>query len=184
MSYDLQLFRVPAGANPATEYARQRAEWTEIRQKQGASPWGPVDPLKEQAKQRLAAALVAGHPELQLYDRDYARIARAKSIDEDEARRRYRHLELTDLRLGLQVSLFDDTAAVSVPLGQRDSSLAETTMRAAWRCLTVLETEAKFSIYDSQVGRVLSLDSDFKEILEGYVRAGRIVRDTLDRRRM
>jgi Spy/CpxP family protein refolding chaperone len=66
-----------------------------------------IDPSKEQFKATLAAALMARHPTLRLYRRDYSRIAKARGIDEAEARRDFRTVELNDKKLGIPILLFD-----------------------------------------------------------------------------
>lgn len=182
MSYDFYLFRVPYGLNPMAAYEQQLAEWKATRVK-GADRWGAIDPRKEEVKQRLASALIARYPQLELFQRDYAVIAKTRSISEAEARRRYRDLELHDLRLDLQVNLFDHTASVAIAFVPRDRHQAEARLRAVWTCLRVLEAEGGFSTYDSQVGQVLHLDSDFESVLEQYLTAAGMVDRTLRRGR-
>src|SRR5579864_1881829 len=164
MSYDFQLFRVPVGVDPMSAYemhlGQQRAR--AASRHRGEDYWGSVDPLKEKMKRQLSATLIRSHPELQLSERNYVELARIKSINEDEARRRYRDLELSDLELGLQVLLFDDTAYVTLSFDPENRAKAETRLQTAWGCLMVLEREGSFSTYDSQAGKILHLDSDFE----------------------
>lgn len=173
MSYDFQLFHVPPGADPLSTYERQLADRTSVKEHKP----NPLDLSKEQTKQRLTVALTRQLPTLELHEIDYAGLAKVKSIDETEARRHYRGLELTDNDTGLQVSLFDESAAIAMPYWRLDRQKAAATLRAAWQCLQLLEREGGFSTYDSQVGKILNLDSDFDTILSEY--AGVI--ETVDR---
>jgi hypothetical protein len=179
MSYGFYLFHVPAGIDPVEAYkTRLEREEADGMTGLGINP-GPLDLDKERVKQQLAAGLIAQHPAFRPAVRDYAKIAKASSIDETEARRRNRHLELTDGELGLQVTLFDDTAAVAIPFWRSGKEKAENTLRVAWKCLKVLESQGNLSTYDTQVGKVLNLDGDFEMILSGYAGMIRTVDNTL-----
>lgn len=133
-------------------------------------------------KRQLSSALIAAHPELRLSERDYARLAKTKSITEDEARRRYRDMELTDLESGLQIILFDDAAFVTLSFGPANRNEAERKVQAAWECLKVLEEEGGFSTYDLQTSKILHLNSDSELVLRAYLGASGVVHDTLRRR--
>ena len=184
MSYDFQLFRVPDGTDPISAYeshcAQEKAKFASRRR--GEDSWGYVDASKEQMKRQLSSALIAAHPELQLSERDYAKLAKTKAISEDEARRRYRDLELTDLESGLQVTLFDDAAFVTLSFGPTNRNEAERRFHAAWECLRLLEKDGGFSTYDSQTGRILQLNSDSEIVLHAYVSASGIVKGNLRHR--
>ena len=184
MSYNFQLFRVPDGADPISAYDAHCAREKErvASRRRGEDSWGAIDPLKEQMKRRLSETLIASHPELQVSGRDYARLAKTKSIAEDEARRRYRDLELTDLDSGLQITLFDDTAFVTLSFGPTDRNAAGSRFHAAWECLKVLEEEGGFSTYDSQTGKILHLNSDSEIVLHAYLGASGIVESNLRHR--
>jgi hypothetical protein len=179
VSYDFYLFNIPAGVAPAEAY-KQRFEQQEtktVAKKISVDNQDTSTVRIEQLKLRLAEALILKCPSLKLYERDYARLAKSRSIDESEARRRYRNLDLTDSELGLQVSLFDDTVAIAIPFWRADNEKAEKTLRAAWEYLEILESAGGFTTYDPQAGRILKLDSDFSAILKAY----RGLLDTVDR---
>jgi len=179
MGYDFHLFRVPLGVNAIVAYAEQLKdqEAKAMERMAGIDNRGLIDPSKEQIKEQLARALLARRPSLKLVERDYAQLAKAKSIDESEARRQFRELELNERGLGLQVTIFDDSAAVQIPFWRADNEKAEKTLRAAWECLKILESAGGFTTYDPQAGRILKLDSDFSAILKAY----RGLLDTVDR---
>lgn len=184
MSYDFQLFQVPDGASPMSAYKthRNRQEAKAASRRRGENRWDLVDPSKEQMKRRLSTSLIASHPELRLSERDYVALARTKSITEDEARRRYRDLELSDIESGLQVLLFDDTAYITLPFDPESKSSAELRLRAAWTCLEVLAKEGSFSTYDSQLGKILNLNTDFRAVLQSFLAANEQVNQILRRR--
>ena len=186
MSYDFHLFQAPAGVDATMAYHRQLEEKkiAKIQRAPGMNKWGQPDPVREETKHRLATALIACHPGLQLFRRDYAKVALAKSISEDEARRRYRDLELSDEELGLQVTLFDDTASVSIAFGTSEAHSAELRLGAAWECLRLLEREGGFSTYDPQIGKILRLDTDFQTALRMHNEAGQEMQRTLTQRPM
>ena len=166
MSYGFFLVRLPAGVDRDEAY-RQKLE-EEDRVSDGkpdhVNP-GPIDPRKEREKQRLAAALMARHPTLELYRRNYPTTARALGIDELEARRRFRHLELNEKQLSIQITLFDDAAGVSFSF-DGDARGCARAARVLWDCLEILEFEGGFSTYDTQIDKILDLKSDFGIVLK------------------
>jgi hypothetical protein len=184
LSYDFQLFHVPVGVDAASTYEVQLAEQrlAMLRRRKGIDSWGPIDPLKERTKSQFAAALIALHPDLQLFERDYTSLAKKKSMSEADARRRYRDMELNDHELGLQIILFDERASVTIPFARHGNSKATTMLRAVWACLKVLEDEGDLSTYDSQLGKILCLDSDFDAVLKTYLNmsgtVGRVLKST------
>ena len=177
MSYDFELYRVLGDVDPNAAYEKH-VERRRQRRSSFRDSLGPVDPVKEQTKRGLVAALIAVNPELQEFRWNYEKLAKEKSIDESEARRRYREVQLTD-DFGLEITLFDDTAAVTIPF--RPNS--EKVLRVAWECLRTLESEGHFSTYDSQIGRVLNLAQDFDVVLKTLTNANRMVERTLRGRR-
>lgn len=160
MSYGFDLVRLPAGGDRDEAYQRKLEADEAVPLNEG-----PIDPAEESEKRRLAAALMARHATLKLYQRDYATSAEALGVDEAEARRRLRNLELNDRQHGIQIQLFDDSAGVSLsPPG--DAQSCARALRVAWDCLKVLESQGGFSTHDPQVGRVLDLKSDFAAVLK------------------
>lgn len=184
MSYDFQLFRVPDGADPASAYDAHRIleKARAASRRRGENRWDPVDPSADEAKRRVSGALVASLPVLRCVERDYRELARTKSITEDEARRRYRDLELSDIESGLQVLLFEDAAYITLPFDPESQSNVEVRLRAAWTCLEVLAREGGFSTYDSQLGKILNLNTDFPAVLQGFLAASEEVNQILRRR--
>src|SRR5881394_2911913 len=108
MSYDFRLFKRRAGEN---ELVTAKADSEGL-------PTTPADPQKEALKRRVADALIAGNPQLAVFQFDYAAVAKSQNISEDQARIKFRHLELNgpaENCNGIQITLFDEEASVTVP---------------------------------------------------------------------
>jgi hypothetical protein len=165
MSYVIDLVRLPANVDPEAAYREQsREKEEELAKSQGADP-GPVDPGKQQAKEQLARSLVTHHPGLRVAQPDFAALARRHGIDISEARRRFRNIELNDEQHSLQIILFDDTAGISFAFSGAFED-CQKAMRLLWSCLEILGSQGGFSAFDSQVGKVLNLDSDFDRVVK------------------
>lgn len=107
---------------------------------------------------------------LQPFPFDYQQIAAVENVDETEARRRWRHIELNEDEFGLQLMLEDETASAALPywhVGQK----AQAALRAMFGCVAVLQNEAGYFIYDPQLDRVMDLASegDFSAALDRYL---------------
>src|SRR5438876_211965 len=107
MSYDFRLFMPTPDEDPLVTARRDSEEFSAT----------PRDPKKEALKRRVADALIASNPRLTIFDFGYGEIAKIENISVEEARIRYRHLELNgpDDGSGIQITLFDDEASVTVP---------------------------------------------------------------------
>jgi hypothetical protein len=169
MSYDFHLFRVLPHSNPIDAYKQAFAK-RQFNDAQDGRGWRAERINLSKAvptNERIVTALVCQLPSLTLYEHDYASLAELESICLREASH-YKDLELTDSNLGLQITLFDNTAAIAIPFWPLEEERARNALSAAWICLRVLESEGGFSTYDPQVGRVLNLDSDFEAIVQVY----------------
>ena len=99
------------------------------------------------------------------------RLAASQKIDEAEARRRYRHIELnSDDYSGIQITLWDDAAELIFPYWHSGEQ-ARTVLQQVWDHLEVLQTWGSFVTYDPQLDRMLNLATDFEPVLE-YLEAG------------
>jgi hypothetical protein len=84
MSCDFRLFRRRAGEDPRVTAQRDSEELTAI----------PLDPQKEALKRRVADVLIAHNPKLEVFEFGYEAIAGLEKISVEQARLKYRHLEL------------------------------------------------------------------------------------------
>jgi hypothetical protein len=170
MSYGFDLVKLPSGVDPNVAYQQWKDQHVDVELNAG-----PIDPKVEAEKQRLAAALIARHPNFELFKPDWENVARVHSIDVAEARRQFRHQELNEKRLGVQVQLFDDTAGISSSFdGPPQQCVAA--LRLVWGCLELLEGEAGFSTYDPQMAKVLDLESDFDLVRRNVCRTDQAAR--------
>jgi hypothetical protein len=167
MSYDLHFVRVPPGADPRATI-EQALEQDEELDDLDVNPGDP-DPAKEARKQAIARALMAADPELTIFPKDYAEIARVLEISESEARVRHRELELNGPEdgPGIQISLYDDTAAITLPYWH-DGEAAGQVWRKIFTYLQVLEREGGFRTYDPQLDEVLDLSAGPDALLAQY----------------
>jgi hypothetical protein len=163
LSYDLYLLRVPAGEDPL-----EAAEAIFNQDVEEINP-GMPEPQKEAAKRELAEQLQLISPSLEAFQFDYSEIAKSLKISEQEARTEYRHLELNapDDGNGIQITLYDDTASLTIPYWHEGEKASEV-WREAWRCLECLERHGGLSTYDPQLDRMLSLASDLDEVRKEY----------------
>ncbi len=166
MSYGFDLVRLPAVVDRNEAYKQQleKENTVSVRNPDGVDS-GSIDPVAEQLKQRLAAALTARHPTIVPYRRDYVQIAKGRGIDEAEARRLFRTVELNDQELGFQILLFDNGAGASFSFVGAPQECTRA-FRVLWECLEVLESEGGLSTYDAQVDKVLDLKTDFDLVLK------------------
>lgn len=172
MSYDFSLFRKSSDEGPITD---SKTDPDQQQEGEGIPAFCTLGGLsRDQIKRKLADLLISEHPKFQEFQKDYQRIAQARSISEAEARQRYGHIELTDDG-GLQVTLFDDSAAVTMPFWPNP----ETRFCTAWECLKLLESQGLFSTYNQQIGRILDLKSDFEVVRASYLGANGTVERTL-----
>ncbi len=158
MSYDIYLLRVPPGEEAEDVLDRHLDE-----QEAELNP-GPLVQGIEEEKQRLAKALMQFNPALRFAPVDYAGLAAMYNIDEEESRRRHRHLELSaDDYTGIQITLWDSVADVSFPYWHAGEQ-ARRVLLQVWDYLILMRSHG-FVGYDPQLNRVLDLDADFDLVL-------------------
>jgi len=161
MSYDLHLFRPQPGVDPAVSAKESVADW------RGESNPGPMLEEKEEAKRRLAAALMSHNPALEPFAFDPRALAKLDNVSEQEAGRRYRHIELSDHDRGIQIVLYDDRVAVHLAYGQ-DAAATMSALGGLFDYLRILERDGGYTTFDPQLDRVLDLQSDLEPVLGAY----------------
>lgn len=162
MRYDLHLLAARE-ANPAVASAVLALRLA------GDDDPGPLDPETERWKRALAMALQELDPRLELLEADPAVVARLSGISEEEARRRNRDLELAGPEdgFGLQVTLADEGAVVSLRLGL-PAGMVVRAWREAWTVLEVLCRIGELAPYDPQLKRPLDLAADIGAVIDRY----------------
>jgi len=166
VSYDFHMIIVGPGED--AEAAVRRA----VEREEAAEDEGPGSPVvsaddAERAR-RVVSALQRHAPALEPFQLDHAKIARSLGVSEDEARRRFQHVELNDDGAGAQVSILGPTANVTVAYCHTGDK-AEEVLTRVWGYLRVLQEEGGFAVFDNQLGRALDLDKDFRDVLAAYL---------------
>jgi hypothetical protein len=161
MSYDFML-------------ARRRGEEAldeELTYDSFGRPTTPLNPAKEQLKDKIATALLAFDPELKRFNKDFKAIADFEKITEDQARVMFRTIELnhdTAENTGIQITLYDDFVCVSVPFWHSGPK-AEQVFRRIWKYMEVIASTTEYVPRDSQIEPAeLNLNTDFQRSLRSY----------------
>jgi hypothetical protein len=151
MSYTLLLVRVPAGASE-DDVEKIALATTDAEERQ---PPAPLDPEKERQKQALVTALVAGCPELEGGAPDYAALARAENISEEEARHRFHWWTVSgpDEGAGIEITLYDDYVSIDLP----SAAGTDEDWEDVWRYLEILVREGGFVVWDPQAPNLVDL---------------------------
>ena len=164
MSYDFRLCLPQAGRS------REEIATADVEE------FGISDPVpaKEERKQRISAALIAHNPALEPFAFGFDELSKLQKITVEDAKKKYRHIELNgpDGSNGIQITLFDDEASVTVPYWH-EGAAARQVFEEIWSYLQIIEREGGFFTYDQQIGRVLDLERDFESSLGCYDRASR-----------
>ncbi|KAF0245815.1 MAG: hypothetical protein FD180_1289 [Planctomycetota bacterium] len=161
MSYDLHLFR-PQPGKDLTEAALASLE----DDSENASP-GAKDPEGEKRKKAMSEALRKANPGLSEFKDEEEADALGEAAE--EARRQWQPIELNgpDDGNGIQITLYDDTAAVTVPYWHKEQA-ARRVMGEIWEYLEVLQSQGGFRTYDPQIEKVLDLAADRDAVLGAY----------------
>lgn len=161
MSYDFALFRPRVDVDPRAIVAAE-----------DGLEGGPRDPAKEAAKRKVADALKAFDPALDEHVFDHDEIAKLHKMPVEEAYRRFRYIELSDVApggSGAQVTLFDDTASVTIPYWH-EGEAARAHLQRVWSYLDVVCRETNYEVFDPQLDRVIAAAS-FEDVLACYGQA-------------
>jgi hypothetical protein len=138
---------------------------------------GPIDPAAEARNQAILQALRSANARLEQFIFDYEKLAEADRITVDDARCRYRHIELDSLEDDgphIQLILWDVTATLTLP-HRLHGETAQRVWTKAWGYLRIVERVGQYRTYDTELGRVLDLDSDFGEVLAFYLRGSALL---------
>ena len=163
MSYDFRLFQPQPGVDSLdTAQAESEDESEEINV-------GPKVPAKELRKQSVAAALVKANPSLKVFGFAFEKLAKSEGISVESAQACYRHIELNgpENGNGIQITIFDDTATITVPYWHKGKK-AQDVFREIWLYLSIIQEVAGYEIYDPQLDRIICLDSDMNDAMTNY----------------
>ena len=144
MSYTLLLLRVPPGASEddieKIALSTEEAERTRVP--------GPLDPEKERRKRALVDALLAECPELEGGEPDYAALARAENITEEQARHESHWWTVAgpEEGAGIEITLYDDYVSIDMP----SRAGTDQDWKDVWRYLEILARKGGFVVWDPQ----------------------------------
>jgi hypothetical protein len=148
MSYDLTLFRVPDGTDASRAFEqmmeRQENEIADI------DAWmkRPISDAARAEMRRIAGVLKTWRP----------------ALEEFLPKSPLPWIELDDDELQVQFAVYDGTVGVTMPYF-RDR--AQEMMECATGCVQPLNTAARYSAYDPQLGRVVTV-ADLDEMVALY----------------
>ena len=161
MSYDLSLYQLAPG-----ESVQDRIRAEEYRE------LGHPDPAAEKLKSEIAAAITTNWPWMKPFVFDYPEVARALKTSEDEARRRFRHIELNDERepsRGIQLSIFEGSISITVPYWHEKPE-AEQVFGDIGSICSLLERRWGFVVFDRQLDETVTASALAGQALPGYLR--------------
>ena len=163
MSYDFHL--VP-DKNTDDVLAEVHARFE--HQEEEINP-GPLIPEKEEWKNWLAGLLIKSNPNLRPFEFGFSAIARKYNWTEEEAHVRFRHIELNgpDDGNGIQITLYDESADITVPYWHQPEA-AVVVFDEIWKYLTILADNGNLAVYDPQLDRILDLAKDQGEVVQRY----------------
>ena len=153
MSYDIYLLSPEDADEPESAVERL------------AEPAGPGDAAQEVRKKRLAEALVAENPALEIFEFDHQAIAAELKTTVEEARRTYSHIEVNAPKTGIQITIFANAATVTVPYWHAGSA-AEPVFAEIQRATALLASQGGYRIYDPQIEQVVD---DLSDILDEVI---------------
>ena len=166
MSYDLSLRRVPDDTDPLTYWRTVLRDDSDVREAASTPPGHDAD----DRKLALCEALQSLDTNLKPFDFQFPQIAQHLGITEEDARRRYRHIELNGPQdgPGIQITLFDDEVSVTVPYWH-SGARARNVWVVIWTYLRLLHDIGGMSVYDPQLDKVVDLDRDLPVVVKSYL---------------
>jgi hypothetical protein len=159
MSYDFRLFLPQSGVDALVTAQVEPRES------------GPPVPAKEARKRAIVEALMKADPALEVFQFGFDEIAKSQNIRVDEAKVRFRHLELNGPEdgPGIQITLFDDDASLTVPYWHTDKK-AKAVFAQIWEYLKVIQRVAGYQIYDPQMECIMDSESTLERAAKCYER--------------
>jgi len=163
MSYDFRLFLPQPGVEPLVT-----AQIEPDEESDDINPGPPVT-AKETRKRAIADALMETDPVFEVFQFGLEEIAKFQNISVDEAKVRWRHMELNGPEdgPGIQITLLDDGALLTVPYWHKDKK-AKAVFAQIWEYLKVIQRVGGYQIYDPQMECIVNLGSDLDKAIKRY----------------
>ena len=147
MSYDFILLPQRDGMDTVA------AILSEMEQSTNRAHEQPITDAEYGDRLRLAQRLLAKWPTL--------------TLNADVSRRHCVELNTPPDGSGVQISLYPDQAAVSLPY-RHERAAAEAAVAECWGYLRFLTDEGNYVIFDQQLDRMLDLERDLPDVLASY----------------
>ena len=160
MSYDLHCYR-PTSSLPNVTEAEALVEGFNATEEAGE-----VRSTSTQSQEQIAAALIAHNPRLERFQFDYDKIAESLKVTEQDARRRYSHIELNTPEgdLTVQLTVYGDHVDITIPYWY-EGNKADEVFSAVSGYLRVIRRTAGFFVFDPQTGAAFDPEAtDFETI--------------------
>jgi hypothetical protein len=151
LSYDLYMLDPEPGIEPYEQLERLDAE------EQSASP----DPAIQSRNRRIVESLRDADARYEESHFSYDVLAEQEGISVDEARARFRSIQLT-AEGGLEINLYDHHADITFPYWE--SLDAEALTRDIASASSVISRETGWKLYDPQLERVIDPATDGAEM--------------------
>lgn len=147
MSYDLYCYR-PSSDVPNAAEAELAIEAINAAEESGAT----VESSPE-VRESIVAALLTHNPRLERFAFNFDKIAESEGISEEEARRRYDHVELNAPQgdLAIQFTVYGDHVNITMPYWYKDER-ADQLFSELSGYLKVIRRTAGFFVHDPQTG--------------------------------
>ena len=151
MGFTFLLLRVPQGAS---EDDVERIALSTTEAERTRVP-GPLDPENERRNRALVDALLADCPELEGGEPDYAALARAENISEEQARDSCHWWTLAGPEEGarIEITLYDDYVSVDIP----SAAGTDEDWKDVWRYLEILVSTGGFVVWDPEGSSLVDL---------------------------
>ena len=109
------------------------------------------------------------NPSLEPFSFGFAEIAQSESISIEEARVRWRHIELNgrDDGNGIQIIIYDDSVTITVPYWHHGDA-AQRVFDEIWIYLRLLQETGDLTIADPQIDKFVDLRTDQPAVVARY----------------
>ena len=163
MSYEFMSFSPVSGEDPKTTKDRLTEQ-----QEMEAKATDPA-PQVEARMKMLADAIMSCNPQITPFALQHDQIAELEHIIIEEANNKFRYIELNspDEGNGIQITLQDDHATITVPYWHQGEK-ANAVFKEIWKYLRIFQDKGGYITHDPQLERIIDLDHDFKAAISQY----------------
>nr|WP_319395939.1 hypothetical protein [uncultured Desulfobacter sp.] len=172
MSYDIYLYApIPGKDHTDTIDYYLNGEEEDINP-------GPPDEASEAKKKRIANSLISFNNDFEIFCFGFDEIAKIENISIEDAKIKYRHLEIneSDDGNGIQITVYDNSATVTVPYWHTGETAKEI-FEKIFEYLQIIQEESGYIIYDPQIESIIDLNEHCEVLLNKYASVSTDVQD-------